>query len=259
MRQEDIEIINDIIVKAGDIAMHYYKKEYHIETKSDLSPVTTADIEINNYIVNALKAIFPNIPVASEEGSPEENNQAIINNKFWLIDPIDGTKSFINHEDEFTVNIGLVENGFPIAGFIYWPTNEDLYYTGENKAAFKQLRLAYNLRKQIHSKPPSKEGLRVLLSTTKSKKLNDYVDNLTEKVKTTRAVASSLKLCFIAEGEADFYPRIGDTMEWDTAAGHAILNAAGGSIETIDGQPLMYGKSNIKNPHFIARGKYLSF
>jgi 3'(2'), 5'-bisphosphate nucleotidase len=259
LSSHDIENIITLIVESGDIAMQYYKQEYTIDSKKDNSPVTTADLEVNSYIINKLYKLFPHIPIISEENKEEDNIKASKSDIFWLIDPIDGTKSFINHEDSFTVNIGLVENKNPIYGFIYCPVAQTLYYTDYDNNAYKQIRDDKQHKIHIHSKPHDSEGLKILISSRKSHQTREYIEQLQEKIKETKILPSSIKLCLIAEGTADLHPKFGTTMEWDTAAGHAILNAAGGAIEDMEGFDLTYNKLNFINPYFIARGKYYSF
>jgi len=247
----DIEIIIKIAQEASDISLKYYNSEFNIEIKQDESPVTCADIAVNNYINNELLKYYPNIPVISEENNPVENAKYINNNLFWLVDPIDGTQSFINKDDEFSICIALIENKVPIFGLIAVPVKNEIYFSDFEGKAYK----ITNFEKIKISCREKDNDLEAVISTRKTTKLKEYLEehNIIKAVK----VGSAIKFALIAEGKADIYPKIGTTMEWDTAAGQAILEAAGGSVTTFDGARLLYGKEDFKNPNFIALGKKL--
>jgi 3'(2'), 5'-bisphosphate nucleotidase len=241
--------------EAGSLIMEYFSNGYTHTTKSDDSPVTEADIAANKYITEKLTKLAPNIPIIAEEddiiGSYEHK-------RFFLVDPLDGTRSFVRGESEFTVNIGLIENNRPVFGVIYCPPQDILYFgmVGEksNKqvGAYKQIGTNKPEIIKVRAKPES--GLTVVRSRSHpSKTTNAYLETL--HVNEIISGSSSVKLCMVAEGSADIYPRFGRTMEWDIAAGHAILQAAGGTIETEDGKEFLYGKEGFKNPAFIAFGK----
>lgn len=243
----DIKKINDISRAAGEIHMYYYSKNnIGVNYKSDNSPVTIADTESNKFICKELSNLYPNIPIISEENEISDIKHDI----FWLIDPLDGTKSFIKRKGEFTVNIGLVCNKKPIIGVVYASLSNQLYYVGGDKVPYKE-----SLGK-IKTREAPTEGLTVLTSAffNNNKKMNDYLKN--KNINKVINESSSLKICLIAEGSADLYPRFGQTMEWDTAAAHAILKAAGGSIKDFEGNDLNYGNIEKKyyNPSFIAKG-----
>jgi 3'(2'), 5'-bisphosphate nucleotidase len=235
--------------EAGRVIMTYFTGEFSTRSKDDNSPVTDADIAANTLIVNALVKAFPSIPVVAEE------DKEIIKGKhelFWLVDPLDGTLSFVRGEPEFTVNIGLIHHHRPVLGVIYVPPLHTLYFAQAGKGAFRSVMDA--APQPIEARRPAEDGLVVVRSRSKPSPLAaGFLDKL--RIKTTIPGSSSAKFCHIAEGGADMYPRFGRTMEWDTAAGHAILEAAGGRVETVDGQPLTYGKPGFENPHFIAYGK----
>ncbi|NDF11464.1 MAG: 3'(2'),5'-bisphosphate nucleotidase [Proteobacteria bacterium] len=241
----------DIAKQAGDAILKHYEGVVSIEIKADNSPVTDADIAAHTIITNALKKLTPDIPIISEE------NDAFLHfselpNRFWLVDPLDGTKSFIKKTGEFTVNIGLIEEKKPVMGVVYVPVKGDMYYTGDDGAAYQKM---YNHPKprKIQVRSPAKDGVVVVASHShRTPETDAYIKTL--KVKELISAASSLKFCVIAAGGADVYPRMGPTMEWDTAAAHAILEAAGGSVCTLEGAPFTYGKPDFKNGYFIARG-----
>lgn len=247
----DIDPLINIALKAGDIIMKYYNSCY-IDTfyKKDSSPVSKADIESNDCICSELLKLYPKIPIISEEGKSFDP----IEDLFWSIDPLDGTKSFLNKSGEFTINIALIKKDTPILGIVYSPLNKKLYYVSSDNIPYIQL--SDGTKRIIKTRQVPKEGLTVVISSysTNEQKVNQYLkDKVVDKIILT---SSALKICMIAEGEADVYPRFGKTMEWDTAAGHAILRAAGGEIKDLKGFPLTYGHSerSFLNPEFIAVG-----
>lgn len=228
--------------------MRYFGTDVAMRHKADESPVTEADIAANQLISAALRQLTPHIPViAEEDDAPPTANHP----RFWLVDPLDGTRAFIKGEPEFTVNIGLIENGAPVLGVIYAPPQELLYFAASGHGTFRVHR--QGAAKKILVRAPASDGLVVVKSKSHpSKKTQAYLETLA--IKELKPGSSSIKLCMVAEGSADIYPRFGRTMEWDTAAGHCILNEAGGRIETENGEPLLYGKPNFENPGFIAFG-----
>ena len=228
--------------------MTYFEGNLNTRKKEDNSPVTDADVAANALIVNALHLITPQIPVVAEEDDVLAANG---HETFWLVDPLDGTRSFVRGEGEFTVNIGLIHRQRPVLGVIYVPVTGILYHGQEGKGAFREggqgQAVAINVRK------PADDGLVVVKSRSHpSAATTAFLETI--KVKEMIPGSSSVKFCQVAEGAADIYPRFGRTMEWDTAAGHAILDAAGGRVETADGKPFLYGKPGYENPAFIAYG-----
>lgn len=229
--------------------MTHFSPDVEIRRKDDHSPVTDADIEANTLITNALHLLAPHIPIIAEESTT--NHHLPTANRFWLVDPLDGTRAFVKGEAEFTVNIGLIENGAPVLGVIYAPPQETLYYGQVGAGAFRVIK--NGAPEKLRVRKPAADGMVVVRSKSHpSPATQAYLDTL--KVKHIIPGSSSVKFCNVAEGSADIYPRFGRTMEWDTAAGHAILLAAGGRVETPDGKPLTYGKPGFENPHFIAFG-----
>jgi 3'(2'), 5'-bisphosphate nucleotidase len=239
-----------ITKKAGEIIMQFYTGKIAVMIKDDESPVTHADMEPNKFIVASLKELTPDIPVVSEENTEEENKLAAKGGKFWLVDPLDGTKSYIKQTGEFTVNIALVENGNVTGGAIYVPAQDVGYFTAEDGNAYKQEQ--NNLPVEIRVRPKPEAGLVVVASLShRSPETDEYINSL-DKVQEIISASSSIKLCLVAEGKADVYPRFGRTMEWDIGAGQAILQAAGGRVINVDGTPFVYGKDGFSNPYFIA-------
>ena len=253
---EELLKISNISVEAGRIILDYYNKNLNITFKADESPLTQADLASNKLITDTIKKITPNIPILSEEEFIEWDVRKEWK-KYWLIDPLDGTKEFIKKNGEFTVNIALIENNRPTLGVIYAPVSNELYFAKKNFGSFKiltstQLNTLDNAKKisikinktnkvkiigsRSHSNP--------ILQKWVSKNFNDF--QILQK-------GSSLKFCLIAEGFADIYPRFGPTSEWDIAAGHIILEEAGGKLKSIDNKEILYNeKEDILNPNFFA-------
>ena len=251
---EKLDELIKIVHLAGIEIIKIYKKKVTKKYKSDNTPVTNADIRANDIICKGLKLHFPDISIVSEE----QVKKGKAAKKFWLVDPLDGTKEFLKGNGEFTVNIGLIENKKPVFGIIYMPTKNKLYFTKDKKSYFAKLSkkgLLTNIRK-IKVKKRNKNI--VILSRSHSLAKSE-IENAKKMIfrrfnadKIIRS-GSSIKLCYIAHGVANVYPRFGTTMEWDTAAGDAILRFAGGRIRTLDRKILCYGKKNFKNTSFIAR------
>jgi 3'(2'), 5'-bisphosphate nucleotidase len=245
--QESLPFLLKTAREAGALILGYYKGGHTVDRKEDASPVTEADRAADRLIVAALKGLAPEIPVVSEEGEQAEVSGA---ETFWLVDPIDGTKSFIRGTGSFTVNIALVENHIPVLGVIYDPVQDALYW-GSEAGAFRER--AGKCAEPIHTRTAGSGPKTAYISHSHiNKATEDYLAmvGVQERIPCT----SSIKFCFLAEGKADLYPRFGPTMEWDTAAGHAILAAAGGSITTTDGEPFLYGKPGFLNENFVASG-----
>jgi 3'(2'), 5'-bisphosphate nucleotidase len=221
--------------------------------KADGSPVTAADHAAEKVILPALRALTPDIPVISEEEAAAGVSPEVTGSRFWLVDPLDGTKEFIKQNGEFTVNIALIDHGVPVLGVVHVPV------TGETYAAAGPGTATLSVKgeaRAIAVRQPPAEGITVVASRShgSGEELDQFLDGLT--VADRRSAGSSVKLCLVARGEADLYPRLGTTMEWDIAAGHAVLSGAGGRIETVDGQPFRYGKPEFRNPHFVAWGDW---
>ncbi|MFC7334469.1 3'(2'),5'-bisphosphate nucleotidase CysQ [Rhodocista pekingensis] len=219
--------------------------------KADGSPVTAADKAAEAAILPALRRLTPGIPVVSEEAFAAGDIPAVAGS-FWLVDPLDGTKEFLRGNGEFTVNIALVRDGAPVLGVVHAPVGGATYAAAGPGTAVRSLPGQPDTPLAV--RPPPAEGLTVLHSRSHADlaALARCLDR--HAVREKLVLGSSLKFCRIAEGVADLYPRLGGTMEWDTAAGHAVLAAAGGRVETLDGKPLAYGKTGFANPHFLARG-----
>ena len=251
--------LNNIAICAGKIILTYYKNLKNIEIKDDNSPLTEADLESNAFIIKKLKQIDPAIPILTEESLVEWSARKKWST-YWLVDPLDGTKEFINQNGEFTVNIALIQNNKPTLGIIYAPALSTLYYAYKNFGSYKLScsNILNNLddSKKIHvNKKNKSDHLLVIGSRSHSNEnFNRWIDDNIENYEIVKK-GSSLKFCNIADGNADIYPRFGLTSEWDIAAGQIILKEAGGDIKSIDNKEIVYNtKENILNPYFIASG-----
>ena len=242
----------EICEAAARLILPLWRSGLAVVHKADESPVTEADHRAEALILEALRGRFPEIPIISEEDAAQFGTPDAIGPRFFLVDPLDGTKAFVRGDPHFTVNIGLIEDHRAVAGAVVCPPTGECWFTA-GKGAMK--RALGGAESPVHVRPwPPGEGL-VLISHTMKE---ETIQALAAQYGFDRreAMDSSIKLCRIAEGAADIYPRHGPTMEWDIAAGHAVLAAAGGSVTTPEGQPFLYGKANegFRNGWFVARG-----
>ena len=239
---------------AGQAILRYYRTDGQpAERKADGSPVTEADRVAEAIILAGLAELTPGIPVVAEEAMAAGRQPEIAGGKFWLVDPLDGTREFVSGNGEFTVNIALIEDGAPIMGVVHTPALGQSFRGAAGVGAWRETR--DQPLGPIAARLPPADGLWVVSSRSHGdpEALNRYLADL--RVAGERRVGSSLKLCVLAAGEADLYARFGPTMEWDIAAGHAVLWAAGGAVQALDGEPLRYGKAGFANPHFVALGR----
>lgn len=248
-------ILPDVIKiadEASEKVLHIYQSDFKVNYKEDHSPITAADIASHDIIVKGLRQISRDIPILSEEGAEIPWEERKKWRRFWLIDPIDGTKDFTQRTGEFTVNIAMIEDGEPVMGVVTAPALKEAFWGIKGEGAHMRDRTGRVHRIRV-AEP--KDTLRVVASKNH---LNEETRAFIETLGSHETVqaGSSLKFCRIAEGHADIYPRMGPTSEWDTAAAHAVLVAAGGKVQTPEGQPLIYGKENILNPNFIAAGSW---
>jgi len=248
-----IESLRPIVHEAGREIIRIYETEnYNVRKKEDASPVTDADEAAERIILRELRKLTPDIPIVSEESVEAGDIPSIAGGKFWLVDPLDGTKEFISQTGEFTVNVALVIGDRPVLGLIGIPLKKTIYAATEAGPA--TIAIGDTSPRPVAAVTASPEGIVVITSRSHTgKETQEYLADLTVREK--KVAGSALKFCIIAEGGADLYPRLGRTMEWDTAAGHAILLAAGGNVLTLDGKQLRYGKPNFENPSFVAKGR----
>ena len=237
--------ICNVVWSAGERIKSIYSKKFKIFKKKDFTPVTTADLESERIIIEGLEKIFNKPKIFTEETNFK--NQKSIKN-FWLVDPLDGTKEFIKKNGEFTVNVAFIKNKKPFFGIIYAPILKKTYVGIKNKT-YKVI----NKKSFREITPKKKINKTIIISRSHSSKKDSH--KLKKKYNANKVLflGSSLKFCYIAEGIAQVYPRIGTTYEWDTAAGHAIINGVGGKVETKKGTELKYGKKDFKNTDFIAK------
>jgi 3'(2'), 5'-bisphosphate nucleotidase len=246
-------MMQDIIALARsagrEILAVYDGAEMQQQDKSDGSPLTAADLASHHAIVAGLERLTPELPILSEESAAEDYEVRRQWRKFWLVDPLDGTKEFIKRNGEFTVNIALIEDGVPVMGVVHAPVLGVTYYAERGRGAFMQRgdAPATPIRAVLHA---AGEPVKVVASRSHS---DERTSALLARLGQHECVSmgSSLKLCLVAEGAAHLYPRLGPTMEWDTAAAHAVVNEAGGMVVDSAGDPLRYNKSDLHNPEFF--------
>jgi len=252
MKDFDIQAVCNIARQAGTAIMAIYDGDHAVEYKDDRSPLTAADRAADKVIVDGLTRLSPEIPILSEEGQNIPYAERSSWEQFWLVDPLDGTKEFIKRNGEFTVNIALIKGDVPVFGVVYLPAQARLYFGGINDGAFVSQNDGGPMPIQVRNVEAG-AGLTVVMSRSHpSPELDDFLKQI--KVADALPVGSSLKFCAVAEGRADLYPRLGPTMEWDTAAGHAVVEGAGGEVVSLEGGPLRYNKKNLLNPYFVVKG-----
>ncbi|HHH89353.1 MAG TPA: 3'(2'),5'-bisphosphate nucleotidase [Aliiroseovarius sp.] len=249
-----IQTMRRLALEAGDAIMEVYGREdFGVRAKADASPVTEADEAADAIISAGLRAEFADLPLVTEEQADTHGVEA---RTFLIVDPLDGTKEFIHRRGDFTVNIALVQDGVPIRGVVYAPARARMFYTDaagrsvEEEGPFDKA--SPGVTRPVSVSNPDNSALLVVASKShRDKATDEYIAKY--RVADMKAAGSSLKFCLVATGEADFYPRLGRTMEWDTAAGHAVLSGAGGTVLRFDDhRPLTYGKPGFENPFFIA-------
>lgn len=249
-----IPLMRKLAIEAGDKIMEIYDADdFEVKSKSDDSPVTIADETADALISAGLREAFPDVVLVTEEQSQSHSQKA---DTFLIVDPLDGTKEFINRRGDFTVNIAYVENGVPQRGVVYAPARNRLFITGVDGKSYEEAGPfdadSIGAQAPITVKEPDNSALLIVASKShRDQATEDYIGKYT--VADSRSAGSSLKFCLVATGEADIYPRVGRTMEWDTAAGHAVLLGAGGDVVRFDDHTaLRYGKEDFANPFFIA-------
>ncbi|MEM7236491.1 MAG: 3'(2'),5'-bisphosphate nucleotidase CysQ [Pseudomonadota bacterium] len=252
------ETTRELALEAGHAVMEVYgRPDFDTRAKSDNSPVTDADLAADKLICQGLRAAFPDIAIVTEEEADSHEQTGLA--MFFLVDPLDGTKEFVQRRGDFTINIALIENGVPIAGVVYAPAKGRLFRTKSGGAVQEEIDEACapvpGTERALAVSTPDNDNLVVVASKShRDQATDDFIARY--KVSDFRAAGSSLKFCLVAGGEADFYPRLGRTMEWDTAAGHAVLRGAGGRVLRFDDHSdLAYGKSGYENPFFLALAK----
>ena len=249
-----IPVIRRLSIEAGaEIMKIYNSADFDVKLKSDDSPVTVADEAADAIIAAGLRAEFPDVMLVTEEQADSHKAKG---DTFLIVDPLDGTKEFVNRRGDFTVNIAWVEDGVPVRGVVYAPAKDRMFFTRADGSSVEESapfdKNTPGTLTPIRVSDPDNSALLVVASKShRDQATDDYINKYA--VKDSKSAGSSLKFCLIATGEADIYPRVGRTMEWDTAAGHAVLNGAGGRVVRFDNhEPLTYGKEDFANPFFIA-------
>ena len=236
--------------RAGAVILEHYREGVEVRAKADASPVTIADEAAEAVILARLAELTPEIPVVAEETVAGGHVPELGDGRFWLVDPLDGTKEFLSRNGEFTVNIALVEQQAPVLGVVLAPALDKVWWGALGQGAMT--RNGGPARAIAVRRRPASGAVAVASRSHSDAETEDFLDR--EGIAERISAGSSLKFCLVAEGKADIYPRFGPTMEWDTAAGHAVLSAAGGRVTTRDGAPFLYRKPGFRNPGFIARG-----
>jgi 3'(2'), 5'-bisphosphate nucleotidase len=255
---EDYIQICNILRMAGNVVVEYYNNEtFTIELKSDQSPVTSADLASDRIITDALKGMYPDLKVLSEESNTMSYEFRKSLKYLWILDPLDGTKEFLNRTDEFSINLALIQEDTVVAGFIYLPVFGQVYYAIKDRGAFCIDVDGLETRINVNQFTLNDKGLKVLASRSHlDQKTKAYIDVLKEPQIIYKG--SAIKFISIATGEADYYPRMLNIMEWDTAAGQIIIEESGGSLVDADsGLKLSYNKPSLLNPYFIAAGQMI--
>ena len=245
-----VEDLIDTFLSAGDLSLTLREKGLKKEIKSDNTPVSNGDLEVNKFITKKIAEVTPDIPIISEETSDNKNNTQLKN--FWLVDPIDGTYDYINNLEEFTINAGLIINNKPAAGLIYAPAKKRMFYSYGDGNAFE-----LSDDKTINLSTKSAENNRPIKFISYSNKIKPEIQKIYKDIGVVENVKmkSSLKFCVVATGEYDGYVAEPRAYEWDIAAGHAILKHSGGAVTDFDGNQILYGKKDLKNPSLILKSK----
>lgn len=255
--KELLGAIGALAREAGDAILRIYAEPFDVVHKHDKSPVTEADHAAEAIILRGLKELTPDLPVIAEEEMAAGREPDTSGKVFWLVDPLDGTKEFVKKNGEFTVNIALVADQHPVLGVVLQPAT-GLLWRGLNAGdqPYAECLRGAQPAQRISTRPPPQDGITVFASRSHGSyhdpELEDFLGSF--RIGMRRQAGSSLKFCLVASGDADLYPRFGPTMEWDTAAGQAVLEAAGGRMTTPDGQPFLYGKPGFRNGNFVAQG-----
>jgi 3'(2'), 5'-bisphosphate nucleotidase len=237
--------------QAGEKIMCFYEGGAAVTWKKDASPLTSADSASHDFLMEALRSLTPEIPVISEESDEVINGFVAAGSSFWLVDPLDGTKEFIKGTHDFTVNLALIEAGQPVMGVVYAPARNLIYYGSRNSGSWRKA--GHELVTRVSTRRADASRLSVVASKDHAGPLvSTMLARLTSP--DLQSIGSSLKFCLVAEGKADLYLRDLPTMEWDTAAGQCVVEAAGGGVYSLDGKLLRYGKPNLRNPAIMTVG-----
>lgn len=253
-----IDSIIKILHDAGEAIMKYYIDEnYQSQSKVDNSPVTSADLASDKIITQGLELLFPDIPIVSEESGAHDYSERKSHKKLWLLDPLDGTKEFLNKTGDFSINLALIHDNKPILGFIYLPISKDVYVGTQGQGSYILKNNGEKKTLQVNTFSLKSPGLKIVTTRHHLDKHTQETINKLDNPKIL-ALGGALKFLSVACGDADYYPRMINIMEWDTAAGQIIIEEAGGQlIDLQSGNPLVYNKPSLKNPYFLASGRII--
>jgi len=244
--------VSALAVRAGRAIMEVYEQTDPGTTyKADDSPLTKADLASHHLLIIGLRGLTPVLPTLSEESVVASYDDRLNWERYWLIDPLDGTKEFLKHRDEFTVNVAMIERGAPVLGVVHAPALDVTYAAARGLGATKQK--GQRPAESIHVADYRKGGLKAVVSRSHAGSETEAILRTLEPV-ASLSIGSSLKLCLVADGSAHLYPRLGPTMEWDIAAAQCVVEEAGGSVTDLEGRPLRYNKPSLESPHFLVRG-----
>ena len=254
--EDRVEEVMDLVDKAGDAILEIYESDdFGTRIKEDDSPLTEADLSSHQVLTDGLSQMTPDIPILSEESDALEFTERSEWDRFWLVDPLDGTKEFIKQNGEFTVNVALIEAGKPVIGVVGVPAKGTMYWAADGVGAFKRTSSGETVRLRVTEDSRSREQMKVVVSRSHvNDETEEYARRVAERAGNVELipVGSALKLCMVAEGEAQVYPRLGPTMEWDVGAADCVVRQAGGVVRTMSGEELRYNKEDLLNPFFVA-------
>jgi 3'(2'), 5'-bisphosphate nucleotidase len=251
MKPDALEAVRGLVMEAGLRIMPFYRGQLSVTVKADSSPLTAADLAAHQFLVESLPAVLPGVPVVSEESALETHSSACDLARFWLVDPLDGTKEFLKATGEFTVNVALIENGRSVLGAVHAPVLDVTYFASAKGGAWRTV--AGGAPTRLATRRAEVARLAVVASKDHAGPMvRAMLDRLSHPA--LRSMGSSLKFCLVAEGSADLYLRDVPTMEWDTAAAQCVVESAGGSVCSLDGAPLRYGKAGLRNPPLMTSG-----
>jgi len=246
-----LDDVRSIAIEAGQRILQVYERDFNVTRKQDNSPLTEADHAAHELILERLSALAPVLPVLSEESAADDYAARASWRRFWLVDPLDGTKEFISRTGEFTVNIALIDQGRPVLGVVHVPVRGETYSACRGRGAFRDT--GKNGAEPIRARRFNGGPATVVASRSHGNKDTEaFLDSIGKH--DVANMGSSLKFCLVAAGQADVYPRLGPTMEWDTGAAQCVVEEAGGRVVDVEGQPLLYNKTDLHNPWFIVSG-----
>jgi 3'(2'), 5'-bisphosphate nucleotidase len=256
LTEGNVEDVVALVGEAGEAILSIYESDdFGTRIKEDKSPLTEADMASHEVLIEGLRELTPNVPILSEESEDLAFEERRSWNRFWLVDPLDGTKEFIKQNGEFTVNVALIEDGKPVVGVVGVPASDTMYWGIDGIGAFKRLSSGETVKLRVTKPPEARKKTKVVVSRSHvNEATEEYASRVRDRVGDVELmpVGSALKLCMVAEGQAQVYPRLGPTMEWDIAAADCVVRQAGGIVRTMSKDELRYNKKELLNPFFVA-------